>query len=107
MAASRDHPDSEYKDGKPRERGKYLSPPGRKNILYFVPGLPAELLKVVATPVILMEEASSKPSHCGGSQITNQPLLGSYQSAWTAFGIGAGRSAKTPGQTANEGTSRV
>jgi hypothetical protein len=51
----RDHPEIEYKDGKPRDCGKYLSPPGRKNMLYFVPGLPAELLKAVATPVILTE----------------------------------------------------
>src|ERR1035441_6020298 len=39
----RDHPDMEYKDGKPRERGKYLSPPGRKNMIYFAPGVSAEL----------------------------------------------------------------
>src|ERR1022692_2408659 len=34
----RDHPEIEYKDGKPIERGKYLSPLGRKNVIYFVPG---------------------------------------------------------------------
>ena len=51
----RDHPDMEYKDGKPRERGKYLSPPGRKNMIYFAPGVSAELLKDVATPVIITE----------------------------------------------------
>jgi len=51
----RDHPDIEYKDGKPKERGKYLSPPGRKNMIYFVPGAPQELLKAVATPVIVTE----------------------------------------------------
>ena len=33
----RDHPDIEYKDGKPKECGKYLSPPGRKNILLLFP----------------------------------------------------------------------
>jgi hypothetical protein len=51
----RDHPDIEYRDGKPRERGKYLSPPGRKNMIHFVPGVPPELLKAVATPVIITE----------------------------------------------------
>ena len=51
----RDHPDIEYKGGQPKERGKYLSPPGRKNLIYFVPGLPAELLKAVATPIVVTE----------------------------------------------------
>jgi hypothetical protein len=37
----------EYKDGKPKECGKYLAPPGRKNMIYFVPGLPPELLEDV------------------------------------------------------------
>src|SRR6266851_5171685 len=49
----RDNPDIEYKDGKPKERSKYLSPPGRRNMIYFVPGLSPELLKAVATPVIV------------------------------------------------------
>src|SRR5688500_2688591 len=40
----RDRPDIEYKDGKPRECGKYLSPPGRSNMLYFPPGVSPELL---------------------------------------------------------------
>ncbi len=51
----RDHPDMEYKDGNPRERGKYLSPPGRRNMIYFVPGVAQELVKTVATPVIVTE----------------------------------------------------
>ena len=51
----RDHPEIEYKDGKPRERGKYLSPPGRKNMIYFVPGISLDLVKAVATPVIVTE----------------------------------------------------
>src|SRR3989442_1156949 len=51
----RDHPDIEYKDGKPRERGKYLSPPGRKNMIYFVPGISLDLVKAVATPVIVTD----------------------------------------------------
>jgi P4 family phage/plasmid primase-like protien len=51
----RDHPDIEYKDGKPKERGKYLSPPGRKNMIYFVPGTSQDLVKAVATPIIVTE----------------------------------------------------
>jgi hypothetical protein len=51
----RDHPEIEYRDGKPRERGKYLSPPGRKNMIYFVPGISLDLVKAVATPVIVTE----------------------------------------------------
>jgi hypothetical protein len=51
----RDHPDIEYKEGKRKERGKYLSPPGRANMVYFVPGLPPELLQDVGTLVILTE----------------------------------------------------
>jgi hypothetical protein len=51
----RDHPDLEYKDGRPKERRKYLSPPGRANMVYFVPGLPAEKLREVGTLVIVTE----------------------------------------------------
>jgi hypothetical protein len=51
----RDQPDIEYKAGKPRERGKYMSPPGRRNMIYFVPGTSPELVKAVATTVIVTE----------------------------------------------------
>ena len=51
----RDRPEIEYKDGKPRERAKYLSPPGRRNMIYFVPGISLDLVKAVATPVIVTE----------------------------------------------------
>lgn len=51
----RDHPDLEYKDGKPKERGKYMSPPGRRNMMYFVPGCSQELVNAVDTPVIVTE----------------------------------------------------
>ncbi len=51
----RDSPDIEYKDGKPKERGKYMSPPGRRNMIYFVPGISQDLVKAVATPVIVTE----------------------------------------------------
>jgi hypothetical protein len=51
----RDNPEIEYVDGKQRERSKYLSPPGRRNMLYFVPGLSPELLKCQDTAVIVTE----------------------------------------------------
>lgn len=35
----RDHPELEYdREGKTKEKAKYLSPPRRGNLLYFVPG---------------------------------------------------------------------
>lgn len=51
----RDHPDIGYKDGSLKERGKYLSPPGRKNMIYFVPGTSEDLVQAVAIPVIVTE----------------------------------------------------
>uniref|UniRef100_Q01RC8 Uncharacterized protein n=1 Tax=Solibacter usitatus (strain Ellin6076) TaxID=234267 RepID=Q01RC8_SOLUE len=37
----RDHPDLEYEDGESlKVRQKYLSPPGRSNMLYLPPGVP-------------------------------------------------------------------
>src|ERR1017187_8433344 len=56
----RDHPDIEYKDGKSKERGKYLSPPGRKNMIYFVPGTSHDLVIAVCTPVIVTEGRSEE-----------------------------------------------
>jgi AAA domain/Domain of unknown function (DUF3854) len=51
----RDHPDLELKNGKVKERGKYLSPPGRSNLLYFVPGTPASWLVDPTMPAVLTE----------------------------------------------------
>jgi len=51
----RDNPDIEYKDGKSKECKKYLSPPGRRNMIYFVRGLSPELLNALATPVVVTE----------------------------------------------------
>ncbi len=52
----RDHPEMEYDSGgnlKPRQ--KYLSPPGRSNMLYLVPGTPEGLLRDVSLPVVITE----------------------------------------------------
>ena len=51
----RDQPDIEYKAGKAKERGKYLSPPGRKNMAYFVPGTTPEMLSDASTMVVVTE----------------------------------------------------
>jgi len=47
----RDHP--EYENGKPRQ--KYMSPPGRGNMLYFAPGTDPALLSTTNVPVVLTE----------------------------------------------------
>jgi len=52
----RDHPDLELQaDGSRKERGKYLSPPGRGSRLYFVPGTLPEELSDVTLPITLSE----------------------------------------------------
>jgi hypothetical protein len=52
----RDHPDLEQKpNGTLKEKGKYLSPPGRGNLLYFVPGTPLEWLQDTNLPVAITE----------------------------------------------------
>ncbi len=52
----RDHPELEYDSaGHPKERGKYLSPPGKGNMLYFVPGTRPEWLADVSIPLIVTE----------------------------------------------------
>lgn len=52
----RDRPDLEYDvSGQLKEKAKYLSPPGRGNLLYFVPGTPAEWLQEPRIAVALVE----------------------------------------------------
>lgn len=52
----RDHPEFEYDSaGNPRPRQKYLSPPGRSNMLYIVPGIAPGLLRDVSIPVVVTE----------------------------------------------------
>jgi hypothetical protein len=52
----RDQPDFEYDgSGQLREKAKYLSLPGRGNLLYFVPGTPAEWLQKPRIGVALVE----------------------------------------------------
>jgi len=52
----RDHPDLEYDSaGNLKPRQKYLSPPGRSNMLYIMPGTEPGLLRDVNTPVVITE----------------------------------------------------
>lgn len=52
----RDHPELESRpDGTMREKGRYLSPPGRGNMLYFAPGTPAAALTDTSLPVVICE----------------------------------------------------
>jgi hypothetical protein len=55
FALSQQRPPSVSQNGKPKQRGKYLSPLGRANMVYFVPGLPAEKLREAGTLVIVTE----------------------------------------------------
>jgi len=52
----RDKPDLEQKeDGTFREKAKYLSPPGRANMLYLIPGVDPAALTNETRPIILTE----------------------------------------------------
>lgn len=52
----RDHPELEYKpDGATKERQKYLSPPGRSNLLYFPCGIDPAILHDSGIPVTIVE----------------------------------------------------
>ena len=52
----RDHPDLEYNaGGNLKIKQKYLSPPGRSNMLYLPPGVPQSLLRDAAMPVVITE----------------------------------------------------
>jgi hypothetical protein len=51
----RDNPDITYEGDKRKETAKYLSPPGRGNLLYFPPGVSAELLADAELPIVLTE----------------------------------------------------
>ena len=52
----RDHPDFELSsDGRTKPKQKYLSPPGRSNMLYFAPGTSETQLRNADLPVIITE----------------------------------------------------
>ena len=52
----RDQPDLEYDSaGNLKLRQRYLSPPGRSNMLYFAPGIEVSLLDDISTPIVVTE----------------------------------------------------
>ncbi|HEX8637749.1 MAG TPA: DUF927 domain-containing protein, partial [Pyrinomonadaceae bacterium] len=51
----RDNPPQEMKNGEYKDLGKYLSPPGRGNMLYFPPGAAKEHLSDVSLPIVITE----------------------------------------------------
>ena len=52
----RDTPDLERSnDGTTKEKGKYVSPPGRSNMIYFPPGCSHELLRNPTIPIVITE----------------------------------------------------
>lgn len=54
----RDRPEIEYdSQGHPKEKNKYLGPPGRGNLLYLVPHTPETMLTEVQVPVAITEGA--------------------------------------------------
>jgi hypothetical protein len=54
----RDRPDIERtSEGQPKEKNKYLGPPGRGNLVYFMPGTRAELLDDRRVPIAITEGA--------------------------------------------------
>src|SRR5690348_15041676 len=51
----RDSPDVTYEKGERKYLRKYLGPPGRGNLLYFVPGTSKELLDDPNLPIVITE----------------------------------------------------
>lgn len=51
----RDNPDLEEKNGVIKEKAKYLSPPGRGNIIYFPPNCRKDWLKDISIPIVFTE----------------------------------------------------
>lgn len=51
----RDSPEIEHRNGKAKECGKYLSPPGCRNMICFVPGVSQDLWDAPGTAVVITE----------------------------------------------------
>jgi uncharacterized protein (DUF927 family) len=51
----RDNPDLEQKKDGIKEKGKYLSPPGRGNMIYFPPNCRKDLLEDTSIPIVITE----------------------------------------------------
>jgi hypothetical protein len=104
----RDRPDIEHKsDGTHKEKGKYLSPPGQRNMLYFVPGTDPAWLKDETLPIVLTEGEFKAAALF---RLARQGLLatirghGSSRARCPACGTGVERSERSPGRRANATT---
>jgi len=89
----RDSPDFTYEKGVRKPHRKYLSPPGRGNLLYFVPGTSAELLEDVELPIIITEGEKKAIALCrlawhGLSDASERPrfLTGALSGVWNFRG---------------------
>jgi uncharacterized protein (DUF927 family) len=51
----RDSPDLEQRNDEVKEKGKYLSPPGRGNMIYFPPNCRKEWLEDTSIPIVITE----------------------------------------------------
>lgn len=69
----RDKPDFEMDGGRLKERAKYLSPPGRRSMLYFVPGTPAVWLADISLPILITEGEKKCLSLFGLGMDSEQP----------------------------------
>jgi hypothetical protein len=66
----RDHPDLEYDiGGSLKVRQKYLSPPGRSNMLYLPPGVSQSLLRDPMMPILITEGEFKTPRSLARRQL--------------------------------------
>jgi hypothetical protein len=104
----RDYPDIDVKsDGTVKEKNKYLSPPGDRNQIYYVPGTDPSLLADPTLSVVFTEgefkgAAVFRLSWNGISQSDPRPRFLACASA--AYGTGAANEAKPSDRRANPGT---
>jgi hypothetical protein len=95
----RDQPDLEYDAaGNLRPRQKYLSPPGRSNMLYLVAGIDPSFLRDTSLPIAITEGEFKALSAWQTTSPEAGP--GSCRSASQACTIGAARSVRPSVQTA-------
>ncbi len=93
----RDHPDLEQRsDGSHKEKGKYLSPPGRANLFYYPPNTPSEWLSNRSIPVTFVEgEFKAIALHRHYSERGERMLIIGLSGVWCWRGtIGKGADAR-------------
>ena len=97
----RDQPDLEYDSaGNLKQRQKYLSPPGRSNMLYLVPGVSQVLLRDASLPIMITEGEFKTLALWRLANHGSPAGPDSCRSAFPVSTTGAERSAKPSGRTA-------